>query len=137
MIGFSRRAALILGLIAACHVLPALAAPKTLSGTVVYRERIALPPSARLQVSLLDVSLADAPSKVLARTVIRPRGQVPLPYRLRFDDTRIRRGHSYALQAEIRIDGRLWFITTTRHSVFTGGADNTEIVVERVGPDPR
>jgi len=136
MIGFSRRAVVAL-IVTACHTLPAFAAPKILSGTVVYRERIALPPSARLQVSLLDVSLADAPSKTLARTVVRPRGQVPIPYKLRFDDVRIRPGHSYALQAEIRVDDRLWFLTTTRHSVFTGGADNTEIVVERVGPGPR
>ncbi len=35
-------------------------------GEVFYRERIALPPSARLSVSLEDVSLADAPSVQLA-----------------------------------------------------------------------
>ena len=42
------------------------AAPKptetlTLSGTVTYRERMALPSDARVTVSLADVSLADRP----------------------------------------------------------------------------
>jgi uncharacterized lipoprotein YbaY len=34
----------------------------TLNGTVSYRERIALPPSAVARSSLVDVSLADAPA---------------------------------------------------------------------------
>ena len=66
--------------------LPALAAPRTLTGTVTYRERIALPPGAVVEVSLLDVSLADAPSRTIARTRITARRQVPIPYRLRFND---------------------------------------------------
>lgn len=35
---------------------------KTITGTVAYRERIALPPNAVVTVTLEDVSLADAPS---------------------------------------------------------------------------
>src|SRR3546814_5741440 len=36
------------------------------TGSVTYRERIALPPTARIEVKLDDVSLADAPSRTLA-----------------------------------------------------------------------
>ncbi|CAN7302173.1 YbaY family lipoprotein [Bosea sp. LjRoot237] len=113
--------------------LPALAAPRTLSGTVVYRERIALPPGATVEVSLLDVSLADAPSRTIARTRIVPRGQVPIPYRLRFNDAVIRPGHRYALRAEIRARGQLWFTTTEYHAALVPEASG-EIVVQRVAP---
>lgn len=111
---------------------PAFAATRRLTGSVSYRERIALPPDAVLEVRLLDVSLADAPSKTLAVTRVKTRHRMPIPYRLRYDDKDIRRNRSYALQAQITVDGKLWFITTTRHSVFGGGRDETDIKVERV-----
>lgn len=113
--------------------LPAFAAPRTLSGTVTYRERIALPPGAVVEVSLLDVSLADAPSRTIARTRIVPRGQVPIPYRLRFSDAQIRPGRRYALRAEIRVRGQLWFTTTEHHAALVPDA-SSEIVVQRVAP---
>ena len=115
--------------------LPAFAAPRTLSGTVTYRERIALPPGAVVEVSLLDVSLADAPSRTIARARITPRRQVPIPYRLRFNDAVIRTGpgYSYALRAEIRVRGQLWFTTTEHHAALVPGASG-EIVVQRVAP---
>ncbi len=113
------------------------AAPASLRGTVAYRERIALPPGATVTVRLIDVSLADAPSRTIAETTIRPRGQVPVPFVLRYNDRDIRPRRSYALSAEIRDRDRLLFTTTTRYSVLTGGRDNTDLVLQRVagGPD--
>lgn len=58
---------------------------------------------------------------------------VPIAYELAFDSARIQDGRSYALQARIVVDGQLWFITTTRHAVFSGQEDNPNIVVQRVG----
>ena len=113
--------------------LPALAAQRTLTGTVTYRERIALPPGATVEVSLLDVSLADAPSRTIARTRVAARRQVPIPYRLRFNDAVIRPGHRYALRAEIRVRGQLWFTTTEHHAALVPEASG-EIVVQRVAP---
>ena len=110
----------------------ALAAPRVLRGTVVYRERLALPPGAVVEVKLVDVSLADAPSRTIAETRIRTRGQVPIPYTLRFDSRAIVPRRTYALQARISVGDRLMFITTTRHTVLAGGRDDTEIRVERV-----
>ncbi|MGH6761977.1 MAG: YbaY family lipoprotein [Phyllobacterium sp.] len=114
-----------------------VAKPVTVSGTVAYRERIALPPSAVVDVVLLDVSLADAPSKTIAKTRVKPRGGVPVPYRLRFDDAKITPGHRYALRAEIRVKDQLWFTTMTHHPVFNGGKNNTNILVERVRSSKR
>jgi putative lipoprotein len=124
----------LLGLTALAVALPAAALPAhakliTLYGTVSYRERIALPPYAILEVSIVDSSL-DAPENIFAVTQVRTRNQLPIPYRLRFDNTRIRRGSSYALQARILVDGKVWFTTLKRHTIH--GPVQPEIVVQRV-----
>lgn len=106
---------------------------ETIRGTVSYRERMALPPEALIEVSLVDVSLADAPSTTIAVTEIRPQGQVPVPYVLSYDPKRIEDRHSYALQARITSGDDLLFITTTMNPILTGMADNTDLVLERVG----
>jgi putative lipoprotein len=121
------------GLVLGLQTVAAMAETRVLSGTVTYRERMALPPSAMLEVKLVDVSLADAPSTTIAEVSKPVTGQVPIPYELTFDRARIQPRRSYALQARITVDGQLWFITTARHSVFTGEADSTDILVQRVG----
>lgn len=109
-----------------------MAEPRLLNGTVTYRERIALPPSAAIEVKLVDVSRADAPSRTIAETSMAANGQVPIPYELKFDSDEIQTGRSFALQARIVVDGKLWFTTTRHYPVFAGGTDNTDIVVQRV-----
>ncbi len=87
----------------------------TLSGTALYRERIALPPDARLIVRINDVSRMDAPAPVIAETEIATQGkQVPLAFTLRYDPTRIEARGRYAVSARI-LDGggRLIWITDT------------------------
>jgi putative lipoprotein len=109
----------------------------TLTGTVVYRERIALPVNATIDVRLLDVSLQDVPSKVLAQQTIEAAGRsVPIPFELDYDPSQVREGLSYAVRAEIRsADGKLLWTTDTVHPVLTRGApgDGIEIRVVRVG----
>ncbi len=108
----------------------------TLSGTVTYRERMALPINASVNVRLLDVSLMDVPARVLAEDNISAQGQsVPIPYRLEYDPMLIREGMSYAVRAEIRgAGGELMWTTDTVHPVLTRDApsDGVEIRVVRV-----
>lgn len=132
----SRRALAGLLLAAAAPATPALAAPRVLRGTVTYRERMALPPGAIVEVKLLDISLADAPSRTIAETRVSGR-RIPARWTLRYDSRRIDPRYSYALQARILDGDRLLFITTERHSVFTGGPDKTDIWVQRVSGDDR
>jgi putative lipoprotein len=97
---------------------PSSAAQKTVKGEVLYRERIALPPDAVVNVQLLDVSLADAPAKVIVEQTLKPTGrQVPIPFKLTFDAAVIKSGRTYALQARITVGDTLWFITDTRHAI--------------------
>ena len=98
----------------------------TVSGSIAYRERIALPPSAEIEVRIDDVSLADAPSRTIARQAFGSDGQqVPIAFLLRFDRKQIDPKHSYAVSARITgDDGKLMFITDTRNSVtFDGGPE--------------
>jgi len=109
----------------------ALAATRVLRGTVSYRERIALPPKAVVEVKLLDVSRADAPARVIAETRVSGR-RIPAHWTLRFDSRGVQSRHSYALQARILLGEELLFVNTQRHAVFAGGRDDTAIWVQSV-----
>ena len=109
----------ILGLIAtSVATLPQTAAAEiALSGKVTYRERMALPSGATLQVQLIDVSRPDAPATVEGETVIAHSGQVPVPFTLSFDSALIRPGHGYALSATISAEGSPLFRNATRYPI--------------------
>ncbi|MFQ3618747.1 MAG: YbaY family lipoprotein [Cyanobacteriota bacterium] len=105
------------------------------TGTVTYLPRIALPPNALIEVSLADVSRADAPARILATQTIESGGrQVPFAFELPYDPAQIDSRYSYAVQARITVDGQLRFINTTRTSVITNGSptQGVEIVVNPV-----
>ena len=109
-------------LLAACSSTPP--APKaSLDGEVFYLQRIALPPTATLSVSLQDVSLADAPAVVLDEQKGPIKGQVPLPFHLSYDPAQVKPGHRYSVSARIEVDGKLLFITTEHHAVQLDGSD--------------
>jgi putative lipoprotein len=56
------------------------------TGTVAYRERMALPTDAVVEVRLSHVSRQDVAAPVVAETTVRPAGrQVPIPFELRYD----------------------------------------------------
>ena len=109
--------------------------PTTLKGTVTYRERIALPPSAVVKVQLVDVSRADAPAVVLGEQVIRAEGrQVPFAFEIAYDPKRIEARFTYAVQARIEVDGQLRFINDQRYAVLTRGAgDRADLLLRAVG----
>jgi putative lipoprotein len=111
---------------------PAPVASAAVTGTATYRERIALPADAELIVQLLDVSLADAPSTVVAEQRIAP-VRVPATFTLSYDPAQIDQRHSYAVSARVERAGKQLFVTDTRHPVLTqGGGGTADIVMTRV-----
>jgi putative lipoprotein len=88
----------------------------TLEGTVAYRERMALPPDARIAVEVRDVSRQDTASILIASTAFAADGrQVPIPFSLTYDAARIEPRNTYAVSAHITDpSGELMFITDTR-----------------------
>ncbi|QSF53260.1 YbaY family lipoprotein [Brevundimonas fontaquae] len=119
--------------LAACAATPDMTTGTTVVNvTATYRERIMLPPGHVLTVRVEDVSLADAPAKVLAETREPLSGAPPYRVTLGFPTSQIDPRHSYAARAEIRdAAGALVFVTDTRHAVLTNGAPaSTEIVLK-------
>ena len=86
----------------------------SVSGTVTYRERLALSPGARLVVDLRDVSYQDAPSTLIARQTIESPGQVPIKFKVEYNRDDIDSRNVYSISADIiESDGRLAFTNDT------------------------
>ena len=105
------------------------------AGTVAYRERIALPPTAVIKVQLVDVSRADTSAIVLGEQVMQAAGnQVPSTFEIGFDPAEIQANHTYAVQARIEDNGKLRFISDQHYAAITRGAPSTaSILLKPVG----
>jgi putative lipoprotein len=90
---------------------------RTISGTVHYLERIALPANSTLQVTLLDVSNEDAVSRLVAGSIYHHVDTAGLDFTLQFREGDVLAGHRYAISAQIKHNDQLVFITTTQHQV--------------------
>ena len=99
-------------------------------GSVVYRERMMLPPGSELEIQLQDVSRADAPASVLASVMIRPDGGPPYSFSIDYNPGQIDERMRYALRATIRLNDRLLFTNTDYIDAF--GGNPVEVLVRRV-----
>ena len=73
----------------------------SVTGTVTYRERIALSPGATLVVQLRDVSLQDASSILIAEQVIPNPGQVPIKFKVKYNRDDLVQRNTYSISARI------------------------------------
>lgn len=107
----------------------------SVTGTVTYRERVALPPTAVVRVQLQDASLQDVAAVILDSITIRPQGrQVPLAFTLRYNPARIQEGGIYVVQARILdASGRLLFLNDEAYPVLTNGKPKrVDMVLKKV-----
>lgn len=94
-----------------------------ITGSVTYRQRIALPSDATVVVRLEDVSRADAPAtNVAVLSIVTTGQQVPISFELHYDPSHIEASHRYSLRATISANGRMLFTTTGSNPVITQGA---------------
>ena len=109
------------------------------TGTITYRERVALPPTAVIKVRLVDVSRADAPAVVLGEETMQASGkQAPFAFEIVYDPATIEANHSYAVQGAIEVDGMLRFVSDQHYAVITRSAANrVEMVLKSVAPPQR
>ncbi len=87
-------------------------------------------------MQIQDVSIADAPAKVIGEQVIKEPVQVPIPYAVEYRYRDIEDSHRYAMQARIEdSEGNLLFINDTAFPVLTQGfpAEDVEIEVVQWG----
>lgn len=105
------------------------------SGTVSYLARMALPPETVVEVQLRDVSLADAAARIIAEVKITLENrQVPVPFELRFDRSKIQENHTYGLNARILVDGELRFVNDKAYLVLTAGnPSHVDMILKPVG----
>jgi uncharacterized lipoprotein YbaY len=110
----------------------------TVTGTVTYLQRMALPPDAVIEVKLQDVSLADAPAKTIAdQKITLGNRQVPVPFELKFDPAKIDPKHSYSVRATILMEGQPRFVTDKAYPVITqGNPSHLELILKQVAADP-
>jgi putative lipoprotein len=103
------------------------------TGSVSYRERMALPADAVIHVSLLDVSLMDVAAKQISEQTIKPEHPVPIPFVLEYDPQDIDERMTYAVRATIRSSGKLIFTTDRSYQVLTRGKPgHVELILVRV-----
>lgn len=96
----------------------AQASHRVLQGAVVYRERAPLPTNAQVRVQLVDVVSKAPDVLVLAETTFGTAGrQVPVPFALPVDASKLEPGRSYALRGYILIDGNVSYVTATRVNI--------------------
>ncbi|MFA5052936.1 MAG: YbaY family lipoprotein [Parcubacteria group bacterium] len=87
-----------------------------LTGTVSYRERIALPSGSIIDVQIRDVSEEDdnATAKIVAEENIVTSGEnVPIPFAIKYNPEDIISGHVYTVFARIFMDDELRWVTDT------------------------
>jgi putative lipoprotein len=110
------------------------AMPASVSGTVSYLVRMALPSDAMIEVKLLDVSRADAPATVIAEEKITLGDrQVPVPFELKFDPGKIEAKHLYSVSGRILVDGQLRFTSDKAYPVLTrGNPTHVELLLKQV-----
>jgi uncharacterized lipoprotein YbaY len=101
------------------------------TGTVSYLQRIALPTNAVIQVQLADLSVADAQANIIAeRSINLGQRQVPVPFALNVEASKIDPKHTYAVSAKITVGGELRFISDRSYPVLTkGNPAHVEIIV--------
>ncbi len=109
------------GLLLALAMVAGCANDAVVTGTVTYREKIALPADAVVEVVLQDVSRADAPARELGRVRLTDAGQPPLDFAIAYDPAAIDSAHTYAVRARITVGDELRFVTDRRHPVLTRG----------------
>ncbi|CAG19385.1 YbaY family lipoprotein [Photobacterium profundum] len=107
----------------------------TVTGSLTYRERIALPDNARITVALSDVSKMDVAAEVISSQAFMSEGkQAPYDFSLRYILQDIKSSHTYAISARIEVNGKLIFITDTANHVITDASitNNLDLMLVKV-----
>jgi putative lipoprotein len=112
-------------LLSACATPAPTEPPLTVTGSARFEGQVALPPNAVLEVSVADVSRADARAITLAQTRIPASGPQLLRFTLPVDRKLVQERGSYSVRAEILVDGKALYVTDSAYLVL-GHSGNTQ-----------
>lgn len=118
------------------HIVAGNIPPGTIDVSVLYRERIMVPPGSTVRVTLSDVSKMDVPATEIS-SVSQEISTGP-PYRLTvdYDPEKILDRHRYSLKARIEHNRKLLFISTYAIDPFSSTKQPIEIITQKVAPLP-
>ena len=103
------------------------------TGSVFYRERIALTPDAVLQVEVVESAAPGGTERVVGTQTIQSPGQVPIAFSVAVPSDRIHPDATYTLRARITDAGRA-YVTPAPIPVLTQGHPSQDVqVLVRIG----
>ncbi len=115
--------------------LASVASARDVTGTVSYRERIALPANAVVSVRLEETGIAGTPPRMVSELNVASGGrQVPFSFRLPFEQTMAARSRRFQLRARITVGDQQMFSTSEPVPVITNGVWKANLVVKKIGP---
>lgn len=107
------------------------------TGEVLYLERIAAPPNAKLEVVLEDISRPGMSAERLGKTILEDAGQPPYMFTIEYDPAQIDPRHTYRVAARLYKGDDLLYITDQVHQVITRGfPSSATLVLRRVQSPP-
>jgi len=108
-------------------------AEAVVSGTVTYRQKIALPPDAVVRIEIIDASERVRDFVVVAEQTIKNPGAVPIKFQLRYAPEKIDPNHQYRLLARIEdASGKALFTSSKAYPVISkGSASSLEVIVDQ------
>jgi putative lipoprotein len=106
-----------------------------ITGSVVCRERIALPPDAIVRVRLEAAPAPEKTAKRVAEITIPAQGrQLPIPFELPYEASDIQPQQRYLVRATITAGDKTLFVSPSPYPVITKGAPTKlEILVQQAG----
>ncbi len=84
-------------------------ASNTITGTLLYRERMLLPTGSSVTVTLEDLPYTDTPATVIATTTFKAPKASPISFSLTYDRGNIQNSRRYTLKATITHQGNTLF----------------------------
>jgi uncharacterized lipoprotein YbaY len=106
------------------------------SGTLTYREPVALPAGSLIEIQVRDVSREDAPAEIIAEESIVTEGQsVPIPFTVNYDPNGPRPDRVYSVFARIFTDNKLRWVTDSVTPFLVDGVpiQNVNLVLSMTG----
>ncbi len=101
---------------------PALTFSPAVAGELNYKERIALPDTVQVVVTLEDVSQADALGQVIGQVIMAAPAGPPIPFIVPYNLNDVDPAHTYGVRAQITdADGSLLFTSASTYHVITQG----------------
>lgn len=105
-------------------------------GTIVYNGNTSLPENTQVSVKINDVSLEDVASVTIGEYKISGVSSFPIPFKIDYLPSKIKKGFSYSVSTRIEKNGKLLFINDTRIPVFQSGnveKGNIKLPVIKIG----